>query len=122
MIPNGPTPDAVRRNPALAGVDLPRTGTASVSGLLVTKTLLFSGAGGLHSSIPKSQGNPYLLAIDKKTGEVVWELKLADDLRPAGVPMTYAIQGKQYLVVAASATMKAAGMERAGELLAYTLP
>jgi quinoprotein glucose dehydrogenase len=85
-IANGPTPDAVRNNPALAGVNLPRTGTASISGLLVTKTLLFSGAGGLHGSIPPRQGNPYLLAIDKQTGEVIAELKLPDDLRPSGVP------------------------------------
>jgi quinoprotein glucose dehydrogenase len=122
MIPNGPTPEAVRNNPALAGVNLPRTGTASVSGLLVTKTLLFSGAGGLHGSIPPRQGNPYLLAIDKKTGEAVWELKLPDDLRPSGIPMTYMVQGKQYLLVAASATTRAAGVERAGELLVFALP
>jgi quinoprotein glucose dehydrogenase len=121
-IPNGPTPDAVTHNPALAGVSLQRTGTASASGLLATKTLLFSGAAGLHSSIPPRQGNPYLLAIDKKTGEVIWELKLPDDLRPSGVPMTYMIQGKQYLLVAASATMRAAGVDRAGELLVFALP
>ena len=121
MIPNGPTPDAVKNNPVLAGVNLPRTGTASVSGLLVTKTLLFSGAGGLHGSIPPRQGNPYLLAIDKKTGEVIWELKLPDDLRPSGIPMTYMIQGRQYLLVAASATKKAAGVDRAGELLVFAL-
>jgi len=122
MIPNGPTPDAVKNNPALAGVSLPRTGTASISGLLVTKTLLFSGAGGLHGSIPPRQGNPYLLAIDKKTGEVIWELKLPDDLRPSGVPMTYMVRGKQYLLVAASATARATGVDRPGELLIFALP
>jgi quinoprotein glucose dehydrogenase len=121
MIPNGPTPEAVKVNPVLAGVKLPRTGTASVSGLLVTKTLLFSGAGGLHGSIPPRQGNPYLLAIDKKTGEVISELKLPDDLRPSGIPMTYMIQGRQYILVAASATKKAAGVDRAGELLVFAL-
>jgi quinoprotein glucose dehydrogenase len=121
-IPNGPTPDAVKNNPALAGVNLPRTGTAGVAGLLVTKTLLFAGAGGLHGSIPPRQGNPYLLAIDKKTGEVIWELKLPDDLRPSGIPMTYMIEGRQYLLVAASATKRAAGVERPGELLVFALP
>jgi hypothetical protein len=61
-------------------------------------------------------------ATCSSAGDVIAELKLPDDLRPGGVPMTYMIQGKQYIVVAASATMKAAGVERAGELLAYTLP
>jgi glucose dehydrogenase len=83
---------------------------------------LFSGAAGLHGSIPPRQGNPYLLAIDKKTGEVIWELKLPDDLRPSGIPMTYMVRGKQYLLVAASATMRAAGVDRPGELLVFALP
>jgi quinoprotein glucose dehydrogenase len=68
MIPNGPATEEVKNNPVLKGVALPRTGTASNSGLLVTKTLLFAGAGGLHGSIPPRQGHPLLLAIDKKTG------------------------------------------------------
>jgi quinoprotein glucose dehydrogenase len=121
-IPNGPTTDAVKNNPVLKGVDLPRAGTASASGLLVTKTLLFAGAGGLHTSIPPRQGNPLLLAIDKKTGEVVYELRLPDGLRPSGVPMTYMVRGRQFIALAASATTRAAGIDRAGELLAFALP
>jgi hypothetical protein len=35
--------------------------------------------------------------------------------------MTYMIQGKQYLLMAASATKRAAGVERAGELLVFAL-
>jgi hypothetical protein len=31
-------------------------------------------------------------------------------------------QGRQYIIVAASATMRAAGIDRAGELLAFALP
>jgi hypothetical protein len=58
----------------------------------------------------------------EKTGEVIFELRLPDGLRPSGAPMTYLTQGSQYIVLAASATTKAAGIDRAGELLAFTVP
>ncbi len=41
MIPNGDTPPAIKNNPALQGVNIPRTGSDSRAVLLVTKTLLF---------------------------------------------------------------------------------
>jgi hypothetical protein len=36
--------------------------------------------------------------------------------------MTYMVRGKQYLLVAASATKRAAGVERPGEFLIFALP
>src|ERR1700734_2398739 len=38
QIANGDTPDAIRNNPALKGLDIPRTGRPGVFGVLVTKT------------------------------------------------------------------------------------
>jgi quinoprotein glucose dehydrogenase len=121
VAPNGDTPEAIKNNPALKGVDVPRTGTADASGLLVTKTLLFSGTPGTHPSIPPGQGAPSLLALDKKTGEVVYQLRLPDGLRPTGIPMTYMVNGNQYIVVAAGIQPPAARETRAGELICFSL-
>src|SRR5205814_4154376 len=43
--PHGDTPDAIRNNPALRGINLPKTGQPNTSGvgLLVTKTLVIMG-------------------------------------------------------------------------------
>ena len=43
QIAHGETPDNVRNNPALAGLTIPRTGSASLIGVLTTKTLVIAG-------------------------------------------------------------------------------
>ncbi|MEP7244181.1 MAG: PQQ-binding-like beta-propeller repeat protein [Gammaproteobacteria bacterium] len=112
MVPNTDTPDWARNNPALAGIALPRTGSFDQVGLLVTKTLLFAGEGsGLWR--PGGGGNK-LRAHDKATGAILHEFTLPAN--QSGVPMTYAVDGRQYVVVAVGA--KGA----AGELVALTLP
>jgi glucose dehydrogenase len=90
MIPNGDTPDDVKTNPALAGVKIPTTGKMSRAMLLVTKTLLFAGEG--------YGGGPVLRALDKATGATVAEIALPGPT--SGLPMSYMIDGKQYIVVA----------------------
>ena len=90
MIPNGDTPEDVINNPALAGVKVPRTGKMSRAMLLVTKTLLFAGEG--------YAGAPILRALDKATGETIAEIPLPGPT--SGLPMSYMIDGKQYIVVA----------------------
>lgn len=90
MIPNGDTPEDVKNNPALAGVEVPRTGKMSRAMLLVTKTLLFAGEG--------YGGAPILRALDKATGETIAEIPLPGPT--SGLPMSYMIDGKQYIVVA----------------------
>ena len=57
-IANGDTPPEVAANPALAGVDLPRTGVPTRAGIVVTDTLLFAGEG--------FGGGPVFRAHDKK--------------------------------------------------------
>jgi quinoprotein glucose dehydrogenase len=105
MVPNGDTPDDVKNNPALSGVKLPPTGKPSKALMLVTKTLLFAAEG--------YGGGPILRAYDKKTGAVVAELPLPGVA--SGKPMTYLINGKQYIVLAV-------GKEHPAELVALTLP
>ncbi|MCY4122300.1 MAG: PQQ-binding-like beta-propeller repeat protein, partial [Acidobacteria bacterium] len=114
MIPNGDTPDCVRDHPALSGVDIPRTGKPERSGILVTKTLVFAGEGGGLFATPTWAGGEMFYAYDKQTGETVWEMELPK--RQSGIPMTYQIDGKQYIAMAMSARGEPA------ELVALTLP
>jgi quinoprotein glucose dehydrogenase len=101
MIPNGETPDNIKNNPVLKGYDLAKLGGPNKAPLLVTKTLLFAG------------GGSQFRALDKKTGAVVAEMKLpAND---TGGPMSYMLNGRQYIVVAV-------GGRDGAELIAYALP
>jgi quinoprotein glucose dehydrogenase len=112
-VANSDAPDWVRSNPALQGVKLPRTGSMDQSGLLVTRTLLFAGEG---SGLWRSGGGSghAFYAYDKQTGEIVSQFTLPAS--QTGVPMTYEIDGKQYIVVATGAR------GAPGEFVALTVP
>lgn len=112
-VANGDTPEWIRDHEKLSGVDLPRTGHLERAGLLVTRSLLFAGEGaGLYAMWG---GGTKFRAHDKRTGEILAEVDLGG-VRQSGIPMTYAIDGKQYIVVAAGAP------NHAGELVALTIP
>lgn len=106
MMANADTPPAIANNPALAGVDIPRTGVETRSGLLLTKTLLFSGEG--------VGGGPMLRAYDKQTGEIVGEIEMPGT--QTGQPFTYEHDGKQYIGMVVSAR------GNPSELVVYALP
>jgi quinoprotein glucose dehydrogenase len=93
MVANSDTPDNVKNNPALAGIELPPTGKPTRAVLLVTKTLLIAGEG--------QGGDPVLRAHDKATGRVVGELELPGTA--SAKPMTYLLNGKQYIVLSVAA-------------------
>ncbi len=112
MIPNTDTPDWAKNHPKLKDLDLPRTGSPDRVGLLVTKSLLFAGEGAGIYSADGGGGNKFR-AHDKATGEIIAEIELPAN--QAGVPMTYSINGKQYIVIAIS------GRGHPGELVALTL-
>ena len=97
--PNSGTPEEIKAHPQLAGIDIPDTGNDDRSALLVTKTLLFSGEGaGMYGA---RWGGTLFRAHDKRSGDIVAEIDLGQ--RQTGVPMTYAIGGQQYIVVATGA-------------------
>jgi quinoprotein glucose dehydrogenase len=105
MKANGPTPQEVLDNPALAGVDFPPTGRATRAMLLATKTLLFTTDGW--------GGTPIMRVLDKATGDEIAAIDLPGP--SSGLPMSYMIGGKQYIA------LPVAG-ERGAELVALALP
>ena len=112
MVVNGDTPQPIKEIAALKGFDIPRTGTPDRVGMLVTKTLLFAGEGsGMYAS-DFGGGNKFR-AYDKTTGEIISELELPAN--QSGIPMTYSINGKQYIVIAVGAP------GHPGELVALSL-
>ncbi|HEX7281483.1 MAG TPA: pyrroloquinoline quinone-dependent dehydrogenase [Vicinamibacterales bacterium] len=111
MVPAG-NGDRFRNNPRLKGLNLPPLGGDSTfSGPLLTRTLLIYAlnAGG-------TKNGPRLVAYDKATGK---ELASADLPGAAiGTPMTYAIDGKQYIAL----TVQGRTSTDVPELIAVTLP
>ncbi|MBI4477865.1 MAG: pyrroloquinoline quinone-dependent dehydrogenase [Acidobacteria bacterium] len=115
QIPHGETPDVVRNHPALKGLAIPRTGQGGAGsvGVLVTKTLVIAGEPGF-STTSTGQRGAMLRAYDKATGNEVGAVFMPAP--QSGSPMTYAVNGRQYIVVAIS------GGAYSGEYLAFRLP
>ena len=114
MVANGETPQYVREHPALAGIDIPRTGRGGRAGALVTRTLLFVGEGPGMYAEPKGAGGPMLRAYDKATGEILTEIELPAN--QTSVPMSYEHDGRQYVLLAV-------GLRRVhGAIVALALP
>ncbi len=113
QIAHGDTPDNIKNNPALKGLTIPRTGRQGRIGVLVTKTLVVAGEGGFATQANGQRG-ALLRAYDKATGADIGGVYMPAP--QTGSPMTYALNGKQYIVVAIS------GGSYAGELLAFKLP
>jgi quinoprotein glucose dehydrogenase len=114
QIPHGETPDIVRNNPALKGLDIPRTGQTGYSiGTLVTKSLVIAGDPMVTTTAAHPRG-AMLRAYDKTNGKEVGAVWMPAP--QSGTPMTYSVGGRQYLVVAVS------GGAYSGEYIAYSLP
>ena len=111
-IPHGDTADNVKNNPALKGVTIPRTGRQGRIGVLTTKTLLIAGEGGFNT-LPDGSRGALLRAYDKATGADVGTVPMPAP--QTGSPMTYSVNGTQYIAVAVS------GAGFPGELLVYKL-
>ena len=113
QIAHGETPDNIRNHPALKGLNIPRTGRSGIIGTLLTKTLVIAGEAGTFT-IPDGRKGAMLRAYDKATGKEVGAVYLP--AQQSGSPMTYMLNGKQYVVVAVG------GNGYAGELIAFRLP
>ena len=117
--PHSTTPDNIRNNPALAGVEnIDRLGAYGriFIGTLTTPTLVIAGEGDVHTNAA-GETVALLRAYDKETGEDV-EGAVAMPAKQTGSPMSYLHQGRQYIVVAVSRS----GVDAGAELIAYALP
>ncbi|MGM0633678.1 MAG: pyrroloquinoline quinone-dependent dehydrogenase [Pseudomonadota bacterium] len=91
QVPHG---EGIRQRLIDMGVEDPGpVGNVSKNGPLLTESLLFVGQ--------LDAGRPVFRAFDKMTGEVVHEMDLP--LPPTGTPISYRIDGRQYIVMAAGA-------------------
>ena len=113
QVPHGETPDAVKNSPALKGLNIPRTGRNGIIGVLVTKALVIAGDSGIGTMASGGRG-AMLRAYDKSNGKEVGAVFMP--AQQSGSPMTYMLNGKQYIVLAIS------GGNYSGELLAFRLP
>src|SRR2546422_5049376 len=113
QVAHGETPDNIRNHPALKGRNIPRTGRSGIVGSLITKTLVISGEPGVFTT-PNGQRGAMLRAYDKATGKEVGAVYMPTG--QTGTPMTYMLNGKQYIVVAIG------GSGYSAELRAFRLP
>jgi quinoprotein glucose dehydrogenase len=107
QVPLGEYPELVRSGGSKKG--LSPTGTENHGGPVVT-------AGGLL--FIAATYDEKLRAFDQKTGKILWEYKL-----PAGgfaTPITYMVDGRQYVVIAAGGTRY--GLKPGGSYVAFALP
>jgi quinoprotein glucose dehydrogenase len=113
QVPHGDTPDNIRNHPKLQGMNIPKTGQAGSVGLMVTKTLVVLGDPQVTSP-PGRQRGAMLRAYNKQTGAEVGAVWMPAP--QSGSPMTYSVDGKQYMIVSIS------GGNYSGEYLAFALP
>ncbi|MGE5325530.1 MAG: pyrroloquinoline quinone-dependent dehydrogenase, partial [Deltaproteobacteria bacterium] len=113
QVPHGDTPDVVRNHAAMKGKDIPKTGQNGAVGLVVTKTLVIMGDPQVTTT-PDHPRGAMLRAYDKATGKQVGAVYLPAP--QSGSPMTYRVNGKQYIIVAVS------GGAYSGEYIAFALP
>jgi len=111
--PHGDTPDNVRSHPLLKGLTIPKTGQNSSVGLVITKTLVVLGDPQVTTTTEHPRG-AMLRAYDKISGKEVGAVFMPAP--QSGSPMTYMLDGRQYIVVAVS------GGPYSGEYIAYSLP
>ena len=111
--PHGDTPDGVRNHPALRGVNIPKTGQQGNVGVVVTKTLVVVGDPQVTTT-PEHPRGAMLRAYDKVSGKEVGAVFMPAG--QSGSPMSYVVDGRQYIVVAVS------GGNYSGEYIAFSLP
>jgi quinoprotein glucose dehydrogenase len=113
QIAHGETSDNIKNHPALKGLNIPRTGRPGLIGVLTTKSLVIAGEAGFFTT-PSGARGAMLRAYDKATGKEVGAVYIPAP--QTGSPMTYMLNGEQYLVLAIG------GGNYTAELVAFKLP
>ncbi|MGH9175342.1 MAG: hypothetical protein ACRD1H_13345, partial [Vicinamibacterales bacterium] len=112
QVPHGDTPDTVKNHALLKGMNIPKTGQGGSVGVMITKTVVVAGDP-QFTTTSKGRG-AMLRAYDKNTGAQVGEIYVPAPV--TGHPMTYSIDGRQYIVVGVS------GGNVSGEYISFALP
>ena len=89
--------DGPRNHPKLKDLDLPALGNSSRGHPLLTKSMLFIFEAAMGRGSSGEDSNHNLRCFDKATGELVYEGSIPAG--PSGTPMTYMIDGRQYITV-----------------------
>ena len=110
QVPHGDTPDAIRNHPLLKGMNIPKTGQSGSVGVLITKTFVVAGDP-QFTTRPNGGRGASLRAYDKQTGAQIGEVRVPAPI--VGHPMTYSVNGRQYIVVGVS------GGNYTGEYIAF---
>src|SRR5262245_38725746 len=114
-VPHGDTPDAVRNTLQRLGISYPeKTGQSGSVRLMVTKTLVVVGDPQVTAPPDRPRG-AMLRAYDKQTGKEVGAVLMPS--QQVGSPMTYMVDGRQYIVVAVQGAAGAGG-----QYIAFALP
>ena len=114
QVAHGETPDFVRNSPALKGVTIPRTGQSGAFGVLDHQDAGRRRRTGGHDACRDIREARCCAPTTRRRAT-----KSARVLLPApqsGSPMTYALNGQQFIIVAVS------GGNYSGEYIAFTLP
>lgn len=112
QVPHGDTPDNIKNHPLLKGMNIPRTGQPGNAGVLITKTMVV--VGDPQVTTKNGQRGASVRAYDKMTGAEIGEVRVPAQV--LGMPMTYSVDGRQYIVVGVS------GGNYTGEYIAFRLP
>ena len=104
MIPSGRTPDRIRNNPALQGIDIGNTGTGNLVPMVVTANLF------IYSDVD-SDGTPLLFAIDKATGRELAAVEVPAQSRYG--MSSWVHDGHQYIILQTGAKLTAMALPAA---------
>ncbi len=99
QIPTGETPDRIRNNPALEGVDVGDTGTGNPVSMVTTANML------IYSDMDHDGKTALLYAIDKKTGEEVARIEVPAQSRYG--MSSWMHDGHQYIILQTGAKLTA---------------
>lgn len=105
QIPTGETPDRIRNNPALEGVDIGDTGTGNAITMVATQNLL------VYSDMDHDGETALLYAIDKQSGEELGRIEVPAQSRYG--MSSWMHDGHQYIILQTGAKLTAIALPAA---------
>lgn len=104
-IPAGETPDRVRNNPALEGIDVGDTGSGRAPSMVATANML------IYASVDHDGQTPLLYAVDKQTGEQLGRIEAPAETRYG--MSSWMHEGHQYVILQTGAKLTAMALPTA---------